>query len=61
MKSGSGSKVVGFKRKKWNSPYASSWGWWDNYVAPPVTLPAIEPTKAAAAFRAAMDQHEVTI
>jgi hypothetical protein len=49
------------KRKKHTSPYASNWGWWDDFVPAPVTLPKIEPTKAAAAFRAAMDQHEVTI
>ena len=53
--------MVGFKKKKWTSPYASNWGWWDDFVSPPVTLSPIEPTKAAAAFRAAMDQHEENI
>ena len=52
-------RTRGYKKKKWTSPYASNWGWYDDYVPPAVTLAPIDPTKAAAAFRAAMDKQEL--
>jgi hypothetical protein len=47
------------RRRKKTSPFTPNFDF--EYEPAPVTIPTIETTKAAAAFRAAMDQHEVNI
>jgi hypothetical protein len=44
-------------KNKGTSPYASKWNW-EEMPGPPISLPAIEPKKQAAAFLAAMNRLE---